>query len=93
VTEYPVNIINWHDRDTSPSLQEACQKFKGFLCGGLKRETISLGTTMGIKREINDAVSQVSGKRLLLGTGCVVPSIAPFGNIMAARKMADKYES
>lgn len=93
VTDYPVNIINWHDRDTSPSLQEAFHKYKGFLCGGLKRETISLGSPLEIKQEISEAITQVSGKRLLLGTGCVVPSIAPYGNIMAARKMVDEYES
>jgi uroporphyrinogen decarboxylase len=93
VSDYPVNIINWHDRDTSPSLQEAFLKYKGFLCGGLKRETISLGSPLEIKQEINEAVSQVSGKRLILGTGCVVPSIAPYGNILAARRMVDKYES
>jgi len=93
ITDYPVNIINWHDRDTSPSLQEAFLKYKSFLCGGLKRETISLGTPLEIEQEIREAVSQVSGKRLLLGTGCVVPSIAPYGNIMAARRMVDNHES
>lgn len=93
VADYPVNIINWHDRDTSPNLKEALVQFQGNLCGGLKRETISLGSPTEIRQEISDAISQVSGKRLLLGTGCVVPSIAPFGNIMAARKMVDEYES
>jgi uroporphyrinogen decarboxylase len=93
VTDYPTNIINWHDQDTSPSLHEAFLKYNGFLCGGLKRETISLGSPLEIKQEISDSISQVSGKRLLLGTGCVVPSIAPYGNIMAARRMVDEDES
>lgn len=93
VIDYPVNIINWHDRDTAPSLKEAFQKFKGLLCGGLKRETICLGSPSDIKQEISEAVSQVSGKRLLLGTGCVLPSVTPYGNIMTARKMVENYES
>jgi uroporphyrinogen decarboxylase len=93
VSDYPVNIINWHDRDTSPSLLEASRIYNGIMCGGLKRETISLGTPAEIRHEINDAVSQVDGKRLLLGTGCVVPSIAPHGNFLAARKLVDKNES
>jgi len=93
VSDYPVNIINWHDRDTSPSLQEGLGNYKGYVCGGLRRETISLGTPMEIQHEIDDAIVQVSGKRLLLGTGCVVPSIAPYGNLIAARRMVDKYES
>jgi len=93
VNDYPVNIINWHDRDTSPSLQEALLNYKGIMCGGLKRETISLGTPSEISNEIKDAISQVNGSRLLLGTGCVVPCIAPHGNIMASRKLVDEYES
>jgi uroporphyrinogen decarboxylase len=93
VNDYPVNIINWHDRDTFPSLQEAFLNYKGIMCGGLKRETISLGSPSEIIHEIKDAVFQVNGKRLLLGTGCVIPSIAPHGNIMAARRLVDDHES
>jgi uroporphyrinogen decarboxylase len=93
VKEFPVNIINWHDQDTSPNLKEAFKKYDGIMCGGLKRETISLGSPLEIRQEISSAISQVNGKRLLLGTGCVVPSIAPHGNIMTARKMVEENES
>jgi len=93
IKDYPVDIINWHDRDTSPSLQEAFGKYKGILCGGLKRETISLGFPADIRNEIKDACSQVKGKRLLLGTGCVIPSISPHGNILAARQAVEYNES
>jgi uroporphyrinogen decarboxylase len=89
VTDYPINIINWHDRDTHPSLKDALPKFKGILCGGLKRETIALGTSPDIGSEIRDSVSQVGGNRFLLGTGCVVPIIAPHGNILAARRFVE----
>jgi uroporphyrinogen decarboxylase len=91
--DYPVNIINWHDRDTPPSLHEAYNTYSGILCGGLKRETISMGTPEEIRAEIKDAISQVDGKRLLLGTGCVVPSISPHGNIKSARMMVGENES
>lgn len=93
VLDYPVKILNWHDRDTSPSLQEALEQYAGVLCGGLKRETISLGTPEEIKTEIKDAIIQVGGKRLLLGTGCVVPCIAPHGNLITARQMVEENES
>jgi uroporphyrinogen decarboxylase len=86
VTDYPVNIINWHDLDTPPSLLEASRVFNGILCGGLKRETVSLGSPGQIQQEIHSAISQVKGLRLLVGTGCVLPTITPFGNILAARQ-------
>jgi uroporphyrinogen decarboxylase len=89
VTDYPVNMINWHDRDTRPSVKEALLNYPGILCGGLKRETITLGTALDVEKEIRDAVAQGTGKRLLLGTGCVVPVTAPYGNLMAARQLVN----
>jgi len=36
--DYPVQIINWHDRETRPSLILGQQRFRGVVCGGLQRE-------------------------------------------------------
>ena len=40
-------------------------------------------------RKPTDAIRQTGGRRLLLGTGCVVPVIAPHGNILAARQSVE----
>ncbi|MEI7848173.1 MAG: uroporphyrinogen decarboxylase family protein [Chloroflexota bacterium] len=85
VSDYPVQIINWHDRDTPPSLSEALNRTNSVLCGGLRRETMVLGTAENILAETEDAIKQTQGYRLLLGTGCVVPITAPHGNLLAAR--------
>ena len=85
VTDYPVQIINWHDRDTPPSLSLALKRTSLTLCGGIRRETMVYGTPTEILAETNDAIQQTQGKRLILGTGCVVPVIAPHGNLMTAR--------
>ena len=37
-------------------------------------------------QESEDAIAQTGGERLILGTGCVLPIIAPYGNIVAARE-------
>ncbi len=83
--EYPVQAINWHDRDTPPSLAAARKTFRGALCGGLARDTLVYKTPVEVKAEAADAVSQVQARGLILSTGCVVPIIAPYGNLMAAR--------
>jgi len=84
--DYPVQILNWHDRETSPTLAEAHKKYSGVLCGGLRRqETIELGTLADVIAESQDAIQQTDGIRFILGTGCVTPITAPFGNLMAAR--------
>ena len=93
ISNYPVSSINWHDRDTYPSLKEGYRKFGGILCGGLRRESISLGNNKLIKDEIEDAVIQLKGERLIIGTGCVVPVITPHGNLMASRKFVEEFQA
>ncbi len=89
VADYPVQIINWHDRDTAPALSEAATQFPGILCGGLSRwSSMVLGGPEEIDKEARDAIQQTGGRRLILGTGCVLPIIAPHGNILAAQHAA-----
>lgn len=88
--DYPVQVINWHDRETPPSLQEAQHKFAGVVCGGLRRmETVVLGTPEEVTLEARNAIEQTGGRRFILGTGCVTPIVAPYGNLMAVRKMVE----
>jgi uroporphyrinogen decarboxylase len=91
VVDYPIQIINWHDRDTYPSLLEAQQRYAGVVCGGLQRErTMVLGTPEQVSAEARNAIQTTGGKRFILGTGCVMPITAPTGNIWAARHSVDK---
>jgi uroporphyrinogen decarboxylase len=88
--DFPTASINWHDRDTYPSLTEAKKLFKGIVCGGLQREkTMLFGTPETVTMEAKDAIKATEGKRFILGTGCVLPITAPRANIMAARKSVE----
>jgi uroporphyrinogen decarboxylase len=90
VLDYPVAILNWHDRDTSPGLAEAREKFQGVLCGGLSRErSMVVGDPDVIFQEAQDAIDQVDGRKFILGTGCVTPITAPHANLLAARKVVE----
>ncbi len=89
-------IVNWHDRETYPSLAEAqaseavkASKVSPVLCGGLSQHTIVYAVASKVRAEAVDAIRQTGGRRLLLGTGCVVPVIAPHGNILAARQSVE----
>ncbi len=91
IADYPVQILNWHDRHTPPSLSQARQAFPGVLCGGLRRwETMALGTADQVRQEAQEAMAATGGKKFILGTGCVLPIVAPYGNIMAARHIVDE---
>jgi uroporphyrinogen decarboxylase len=82
-------IVNWHDRETFPSLTEAQNLFSGVVCGGMRQDTLVYGDQAQVQNEVADAIQQTDGKRFMLGTGCVVPVIASHGNIVAARKSVE----
>jgi uroporphyrinogen decarboxylase len=86
VSEFSFQIVNWHDRDTWPSLAAAQKIFSGTVCGGLGRDTLVYREQADVRREAQDALEQTRGQRFILSTGCVVPIIAPHGNILAARQ-------
>ncbi|MGD0878528.1 MAG: uroporphyrinogen decarboxylase family protein [Anaerolineales bacterium] len=86
-------IVNWHDRETYPSLAEArasevlkTSEVSPVFCGGVSQHTIVYANASAVREEAADAIRQTGGRQLLLGTGCVVPVIAPHGNILAARR-------
>ena len=82
-------IVNWHDRETHPSLAEAHSLFKGALCGGLRQDTLVLEDQAKVMEEAADAIQQTKNNRFILGTGCVVPITASHGNLVAARKSVE----
>jgi uroporphyrinogen decarboxylase len=82
-------IVNWHDRETYPSLAEAHKRFSGAVCGGISQKSIVYADSTRVREEAADAIAQTGGRRFLLGTGCVVPVIASHGNITAARKSVE----
>ena len=90
ITEYPVQVINWHDVETPPSLAEAAKRTDKTLCGGIRQwESIVRGTPDDVKAEAKTALEATAGRRFILGTGCVTPIVAPTGNILAARQAVD----
>jgi uroporphyrinogen decarboxylase len=82
VLDYPLKIFNWHDRETFPDLKTAAKLTSKIFCGGLNRiSTMVCGNNDVIKLEIDDTVMQTKKINFILGTGCVLPIITPYGNI------------
>jgi uroporphyrinogen decarboxylase len=83
--DYPVRIVNWHDRDAEPSLGEGHRLSGKTVCGGWRQwKTMALGDPKKVADEARDAIEQMQGKNLILGTGCVTPIIAPRSCLKAA---------
>ena len=82
---YPVPAINWHSRETPPSLAEGMQRFAGAVCGGLAQWDDLLKGDPDLVRRDSDAVRQTGGRRLVVASGCVAPANSPWGNLRAVR--------
>ena len=90
LTDYPVDILNWHDRKTPPSLREAAERFSGCLAGGIDEwETLAKRTPDEITAEVRDALAQTAGRRHLVAAGCVIPIDVPEDRLQAARSTVD----
>ncbi len=93
VSDYPCQVFNWHDQQTSPSLPQAKEIIPGVVCGGLRQwETLVNGTPEMVLDESIRAVDSTNGDRFILGTGCVLPITAPHINIQTVREAVMKVE-
>jgi len=88
--DYPAEILNWHDRETPPSLGEGLKQWPQAVCGGVRQEaTLMQGTVDDVRGEALDAIRATGGRRFVLGTGCVAPIVTPYGNLRALRDVVD----
>ncbi len=90
ISQYPVDVINWHDLETPPDLKTAKLLFPGAVCGGLRQwETLVNGNPDLVTQEAQVSIRNAGMHRFILGTGCVLPITAPHSNIMAVRKSVE----
>lgn len=89
-TDYPVSVLSWSDRLTSPSLSEALTMTDKCLMGGLwERGSLTHGGENELENEIMSAVTQTKGHRLILANGCSIPDETPEEWLHTARKLVD----
>ncbi|MDP6632728.1 MAG: uroporphyrinogen decarboxylase family protein [Dehalococcoidales bacterium] len=87
LADYPVQVINWHDRSAGPGLKDALGLFKGALAGGVEQyQTLQFETPREVTAQVHDAVRQTRGRRLIVSAGCTYPITVPEGNILAVRR-------
>jgi uroporphyrinogen decarboxylase len=82
---FPVQIVNWHDREVEPDLAAGGSQFSGAVCGGVRRDTLIYGNPETVAAEAHESIFLTGGKGMILGTGCVTPIIAPRTNLQALR--------
>ena len=87
---YPVDGVNWHDRETSPSLAEALRRTRRCLVAGIARRGVILDQGAdAITYEVQNAAEQTGGRRLIVAPGCVVPVSVNPDQLAAARRAVE----
>lgn len=88
LADYPVAIVNWHDRENGVDLAAGQQSLRAAVSGGVGRMTLHADTPDVALAEARDAWRQTGGRRWLLSTGCVIMTNTPTRNIKALREFA-----
>lgn len=92
--DYPIQILNWHARETAPTIAEARRRVTVCLAGGLDAwNTLAKGTPDDVAAQVRDAIAQTGGRGHIVTTGCVMPIDTPDANIRAALAAARETES
>jgi len=84
-TKLPIDAINWHDQQTTPSLSEARKIFKGGLFGGLDAESWKdISNPTEVSSMITAVYNNFDGSGLIISPGCVIPQFVSDSIIGAA---------
>jgi uroporphyrinogen decarboxylase len=81
--EYAVDIVNWHDRLTGPSLHEGYEIVGKAVAGGINEQTIPDDTVEQVAEEARDAIAAMNGRHVLITPGCVIRYATPVDRIEA----------
>jgi uroporphyrinogen decarboxylase len=91
VLDYPVQALNYHDREVGPSLAEMRKRTKKCLVGGIGHNTTLVhGTQAKVEAQVRDAWRQVNRRGLILGPGCVASLESPEANVLQLRKSVER---
>jgi len=91
LTGYPIDGLSWDDRDSGPSLAEVGRRFGGLRMGGLGVQRLFHGPPSAIAAEVQDAVAQTGGRRLLISIGGASWIRTPAEHWRAARQAVDDH--
>jgi len=90
VLDYPVQALNYHDREGGPPLAQMRTRTRKCLIGGIGQNTTLVdGSPADVDAQVKDAWQQVGRRGLILGPGCVANLAAPEENVLQLRKSVE----
>lgn len=76
--DYPVNAVNWADRQAGPAIDEVAGRMGPGIFAGMDHvDTVTSGDPDRLAEEIRDAARRAGDRGLIVGPGCSFPSDTP----------------
>jgi len=86
LTACPAQIVNWSDRTTNVSIASGRRlRPDACLAAGIDEITAGSVSPADIEGQVEDAIEQLGGRRMIVACGCAVPTDAPVANLDAVR--------
>jgi uroporphyrinogen decarboxylase len=89
--DYPVQVVNWPDRQHGPSIASVKDWVRPAICGGVNNlTTMPNGTPQQCADEVRDALRQAGDRPIIIGAGCTYdPNTVPAENLHAIRRAVE----
>ncbi len=89
--DYPVQMINWADRQAGPSIAEVTDRMGPAICAGVDNiGTMVSGSPDDLAREVADALQQAGQRPIMIAPGCTFdPEAVPAENLHAIRRAVE----
>lgn len=88
--QQPIQVLNWSSIEGRPSLERVQLNFSGAFCGGFGEENhLHTGTPTTIRDAARDAINIMGRRKLILGSGGIIPMTTPRSNLRAAREVVE----
>ncbi len=90
VADYPVQALNWMDRDSGPRLEDGLREIRGAAMGGISTAALLHEDPSLAVKQVEEAMQVTGGKRLIIGAESAIHVTTPSGNILKLRQAVEK---
>jgi uroporphyrinogen decarboxylase len=93
--KYPVQVLNWADRSSGPSIAEVAGKVSPAIAAGLDNlGTMVNGTPDDCAGEVSEALTQAAGRPMIVAPGCTFnPQAVSPENLRAIRQAVERMKA
>jgi uroporphyrinogen decarboxylase len=90
---YPVQVLNWADRCAGPGIAQVKDWLGPAICCGVDNlNTLPLGSTGDVEREVVEALRQAGDRPMMISPGCTFdPARVPADNLKAMVQAARRF--